>query len=122
MLSVATHPQRNAILVWCAFLLMGLAAPSGLGQEAPATNYTVVEVESGASISGTVKWTGPIPKIPHLAITKDAKLCDPDGAKTIDLQRLVIGSDSGVANTVVYLKDMTRGKAWDLPASEQTLD
>ena len=27
-----------------------------------------------------------------------------------------------MANTVVYLKDMTRGKAWDLPASEQTLD
>jgi hypothetical protein len=69
-----------------------------------------------------VKWSGPIPKIPRLPITKDPKVCDPDGAKTRDLERLVIGSDGGVANTVVYLKDVPRGKAWDLPVSEQTLD
>jgi nitrous oxide reductase accessory protein NosL len=122
MPSAAKRPQRNAIVVLCALMLAAIAAPSGAGQEAPATNYTVVEVESGASISGTVKWSGPVPKIPHLAITKDAKVCDPHGEKTVDLQRLVIGADNGVANTVVYLKDVTRGKAWDLPASEQTLD
>jgi len=122
MPSAAKRPQRNAIVVLCALMLAAIAAPSGAGQEAPATNYTVVEVESGASISGTVKWSGPVPKIPHLAITKDPKVCDPAGEKTVDLQRLVIGADSGVANTVVFLKDVTRGKAWDLPASEQTLD
>ena len=60
--------------------------------------------------------------IPRLPITKDAKICDPGGEKNRDLQRLVIGRDGSVANTVVYLKDVTRGKAWDLPASEQTLD
>ncbi|MGA8234276.1 MAG: carboxypeptidase-like regulatory domain-containing protein [Candidatus Acidiferrales bacterium] len=122
MASAAIHPRRHAIVVLCALVLAAIAAPSGVGQEAPATNYTAVEIESGAAISGTVKWTGPISKIPHLAITKDVKVCDPVGAKTVDLQRLVIGADSGVANTVVYLKDLTRGKAWDLPPSEQTLD
>jgi len=107
----------------CVLLLVGFAAPSTVGQEAAtATNYEVVNVESGGSLSGTVKWSGPIPKIPRLAITKDQKVCDPNGEKTRDLQPLVIGSDGGVANTVVYLKDVTRGKAWDLPPAEQSLD
>jgi nitrous oxide reductase accessory protein NosL len=123
MPSANTLPQRTAIAGLCVFLLTGLTAPSSTAQDVPsAANYEVVNVESGGSISGTVKWNGPIPKIPHLAITKDAKVCDPSGAKTIDLQRLVIGPDGSVANTVVYLKDVTRGKAWDLPASEQSLD
>jgi polysaccharide lyase family 4-like protein len=119
----ATNPQRTAFVILCSLLLAGLVAPSGGGQEEPpAANYSVVDVESGGSISGTVKWSGTVPKIPRLAITKDVKVCDPDGAKTRDLQRLLVGADGGVANTVVYLKDVTRGKAWDLPASEQTLD
>ena len=123
MPSAATHPQRTVIVILCSLLLAGLIAPSGGGQEAPpAPTYAVVDVESGGSISGTVKWSGPVPKIPRLAITKDVKVCDPDGGKTRDLQRLLIGADGGVANTVVYLKDVARGKEWDLPASEQTLD
>src|ERR1700722_3124727 len=123
MPSAASHPQRPMMAGLCVLLLAGFAAPSTVGQEAPtATNYEVVNVESGGSLSGTVKWNGPIPKIPRLAITKDSKVCDPGGEKTRDLQRLLIGPDGGVANTVVYLKDVTRGKDWDLPVGEQTLD
>ena len=115
--------QQLAFAGLCALLLTGLGTPRGSGQELPpTTTYEVVNVESGGSISGNVKWNGAIPKIPRLAITKDPKICDPGGEKTRDLQRLVIGADSGVANTVVYLKDVARGKAWDLPLAEQTLD
>ncbi|MGA8234118.1 MAG: carboxypeptidase-like regulatory domain-containing protein [Candidatus Acidiferrales bacterium] len=114
---------RIAVAGVCALLLSGPGTPSGAGQETPPpATYEVVNVESGGSISGNVKWSGPIPKIPRLPITKDPKVCDPDGEKTRDLQRLVIGAEGGVANTVVYLKSVARGKAWDLPASEQTLD
>lgn len=96
---------------------------SGAGQSTPPdSNYEVINVESGGSISGTVEWSAPIPKIPRLTITKDLKACDPGGEKTRDSQRLIIGPDCGVENTVVYLKDVTRGKAWDSPPSEQTLD
>ena len=116
------RPQGIAAAGVCVLLLTGLGALSGGGQETPAAPYEVLNVESGGSISGSVKWRGPIPKIPRLPVTKDPRICDPDGAKTLDLERLVIGADGGVANTVVYLKDVRGGKAWDLPVSEQTLD
>ena len=106
----------------CALLLAGIGVPSGARQSSTEAPYEVVDVQSGGSISGTVKWSGPVPKIPRLPITKDPKICDPAGETTRDLQRLVIGSDGGVANTVVYLKDVNHGKAWDLPLSERTLD
>ena len=68
----------------CVLLLAGFAAPSTVGQEAPtATNYEVVNVESGGSLSGTVKWSGPVPKIPRLAITKDQKVSIPTEKKRV---------------------------------------
>ncbi len=89
---------------------------------AAQSDYTVVSVTDGGTISGTVKWSGPQPKIPKLPVTKDTKLCDPDSLKVRDLERLEIESDGGVANTVVYLRDVTKGKAMDLPADRQHLD
>jgi nitrous oxide reductase accessory protein NosL len=121
-------PKANVGSRWLAvaglsaLLSIGIGAPSGEGQEGTPPNYEVLDVESVGSISGTVVWSGPIPPIPRLPITKDTKVCDPGGGKSRDLQRLVIDSDGGVANTVVYLKDVARGKAWDLPRAEQILD
>ena len=48
-------------------------------------------------------------------ISKDPQVCDPESLKTRDLERLIIGTQHGVANTVVYLKNITSGKAMDLP-------
>jgi hypothetical protein len=114
--------QRIAGAAVCALLLAGIGAPSGAAQSSTDEPYQVIDVQAGGSISGTVKWSGPVPKIPRLPITKDSKICEPTGETTRDLQRLVIGPDGGVANTVVYLTNVARGKAWDLPPSERTLD
>lgn len=116
------HGQRVVGVVVCALLLAGSGVSSGAVQSSTDVPYQVVDVQSGGSISGTVKWGGPIPKIPRLPITKDPKICDPSGETTRDLQRLIIGPEGGVANTVVYLVNVTHGKAWDLPPSERTLD
>ncbi len=85
-------------------------------------DYKVVTVTDGGTISGTVKWAGPIPHNLDFPITKDPQICDPDSKKTADLERLVIGSSGGVANTVVYLKNITSGKAMDLPEQRRHLD
>jgi hypothetical protein len=84
--------------------------------------YQVISVGNGGTITGTVKWSGPMPKKAMLAITKDPQVCDPDAHKTRDLERLIVGPQAGVANTVVYLKDISRGKAMDLPPQRQFLD
>jgi len=91
-------------------------------QAASQGGYQVIKVDDPGTIEGTVTWTGPVPAIPKLPYTKDPAVCDPDAKKTRDLERLLIGPDHGVANSVVYLKDITRGKAMDLPEVRRTLD
>src|SRR5271156_3767010 len=93
------------------------------GRAAAQADYTPIKVENGGTITGTVKWTGPEPKIPKLPVTKNVDVCDPQLQKTRDLERLEINSDgNGVANTVVFLRGVTRGKPMDLPEARQTLD
>ena len=85
-------------------------------------DYKVVRVIDGGAISGTVKWSGPVPRALSFPITKDAQICDPDSKKTTDLERLIVGPQGGVANTIVYLKNITSGKALELPEQRRHLD
>jgi hypothetical protein len=104
------------ILQFAAFLLaVGCFA---LAQD----SYQVISVTNGGTVSGTVKWSGPRPHLAAFPITKDPQICDPNSEKTRDLERLEIGQDGGVANTVVYLKDVSKGKAFDLPPARRFLD
>ena len=100
----------------CAVFVCVLISAPVFGQ------YQVVSVPNGGSISGTVKWSGPMPRLASVAITKDPQICDPESRKTRELERLVVGAEGGVANTVVYLRDISRGKAMDLPTQRQFLD
>jgi hypothetical protein len=86
------------------------------------SGYQVISVSNGGTITGTVKWSGPAPKLAVLPISKDPEICDPQSTKKRDLERLVIGPNGGVANTVVFLKDITKGKAMDLPEDRQFLN
>ncbi|HEY0702165.1 MAG TPA: carboxypeptidase regulatory-like domain-containing protein [Candidatus Acidoferrales bacterium] len=104
------------ILLAASCVFSGVAA-------AQTADYTPITVENGGTITGNVKWSGPAPKIPKLPLTKNVDVCDPEGQKTRDLERIVINSDgNGVANTVVFLRGVTRGKAMDLPEPRATLD
>jgi hypothetical protein len=110
---------RRLLAAW-ALLAAALVFPGGAAGQ---SDYTPITVENGGTISGTVKWSGPEPKIPKLPITKNTEVCDPEGQKVRDLERLIINPDgNGVANTVVYLRGVTRGKAMDLPQARQQLD
>ena len=108
---------RSLVLPFASAAFL-LAATSAIPQAA----YEVVTVNDGGTISGTVKWSGAPVKPLTIPISKNQDVCDPEGAKTRDLERLVVGGDGGVANTVVYLKDVSRGKAMDLPEARRTLD
>ena len=94
------------------------AAHSVLAQ----SGYQVITVTDPGTISGTVKWSGHQPASLTIPIDKDPEVCDPDSHKKRDLQRLVIGSEGGVANTVVFLKNMSSGKAMDIPEARRSLD
>jgi hypothetical protein len=102
--------------------LLFFMAVACTGRASAQSEYTTIRVENPGTITGTIKWTGPVPKIPKLPITKNADICDPNSTKTRDLERLLIDSDGGVENTVVFLKDITKGKAMDLPEARQRLE
>jgi hypothetical protein len=104
-----------------AGLAILFAASMAMASEAFA-QYQVETVTDGGTITGTVKWSGPRPKPIVLPITKNPDVCEINGQKTRDLERLEIAPDGAVANTVVYLKDITKGKAMDLPVAERSLD
>jgi len=105
----------------CSVVLF-LATTLSTGRAAAQAEYVTIQVADGGAIGGIVRWSGPIPKIPDLPITKNSDICDPQSRKTRDLERLLIDSGGGVANTVVYLKDIAKGKAMDLPSVRQHLD
>jgi hypothetical protein len=84
---------------------------------AAQSGYQVVSLGSSGAIVGRVKWSGPLPHLAAYPITKDPAICDPESHKTRDLERLTVGPQGGVANTVVFLKNISRGKAMEMPAA-----
>ena len=100
-----------------AVLLVLSAAPT-----VAQSGYQVISVNDGGTITGSVKWSGPVPKLPPATINKDPEICDPQAQKKRDLERLLVSANGGVANTVVFLKDITKGKAMDLPEGRQFLN
>src|SRR5260370_18988083 len=86
------------------------------------SDYKVISVTDGGTISGTVKWSGPVPRQLAVPINKDPQICDPDSKKTADLERLILGPEGGVANTIVYLKNISAGKPVLLPEQRRHLD
>jgi len=91
------------------------AAPAAPAPSAPprsAGAYRVVEVRDGGTIRGVVKldkrvetWTTPV--------QKDVSAC---GHSELPTQRVVYDPVGlGLANAVVYLADITEGKAWEGP-------
>jgi hypothetical protein len=108
----------NTVRRFLFFTLLLTVAEVCVGQN----DYRVIAVANGGTISGTVKWTGPLPHTPEFPVTKDPQICDPGSKKTVDLERLIVGPEGGVANTIVYLANVSSGKAFDLPPQRQHLD
>ena len=100
-----------------AVLIIALAPFS-----AAQSGYQVISVEDGGTIKGSVKWQGAVPHLAALDLNKDTQVCDPLDQKHRDLERLLVGPNHGVANTVVFLRNITRGKPMDLPVARRSLN
>jgi Polysaccharide lyase family 4, domain II len=87
-----------------------------------AQSYQVISVRDGGTIGGAVKWSGAVPRLAEFPITKDPQICDPNSKKTTDLERLIVSPNGGVANTVVYLKNISAGKPFSAASQRQHLD
>jgi Polysaccharide lyase family 4, domain II len=110
-------PMVKTFLI-ALLLLSTMAVQRCLAQ----SSYRVISVTDGGTITGTVKWSGTLPRALSVPVSKDPAICDPDSHKRMDLERLIVGPDGGVANTVVYLKNISSGKAMNLPEARRFLD
>lgn len=96
-------------------LSVGIAvcASGGIAIGAAAQDYSAGEVSDGGSVSGAITLNGAAPAAEELAVTSDVDVCGTD--HKLDQRLLVDGATSGIANVVVYLKDVGSGKDWVLP-------
>ena len=122
----------------CALLGFGLAACGGdggsggdagqtPGSAAQATaeasggggsGYSVVDVENGGSISGTISFSGSVPAPRTVAITDDVASC----GSSVEIREIEVGAGGGLANAVLSLMDITSGAALEVSATPPTLD
>jgi len=88
------YALRAGIGLVCAFALPTVSA------------YDAGPVKNGGSIVGVVRYDGPPPPAAKLTITKDQDVCGNDATD----EQLVIGADGALANAVVSLSSVSRGK------------
>src|SRR5438128_12595563 len=107
----------QAVKFAVASLLLAIAVNA-----AAQSGYQVVSLNSSGAIVGTVKWSGPLPRLAAYPITKDPAICDPESHKTRNLDRLIVGPQDGVANTVVFLKNISIEKAMEMLDPQRFMD
>ena len=96
---------RHSIFVGSGLAAMAIA---GLLAARPASAaYEVVAVTNGGTIDGVVTLSGSPPAGAAIKVTKNQDYC---GA-TIPDPSYTVGAGGGLANVIVYLKDITKGKA-----------
>jgi plastocyanin len=83
--------------------------PAGQQAAAPAAGgYQAGAVADGGTISGKVTFAGTPPAPMKIEVTKDTGVC----GKEIVSEDLTIGAGNGVANAVVWVEGIAKGKDW----------
>jgi len=91
-----TRPGALAVAVLGLVLLV--AAPAGA--------YEVAVVPDGGTISGTVKFVGPPPKLDPIPVNKNRDVC----GEHKPAEALLLSADRGVKGSVVLIEAVARGK------------
>jgi hypothetical protein len=98
-------------LVVVVVMVMGLAA-------APAAAYDVAPVTDGGTVSGKVLFKGEVPRPKRMLITKNKEVCGEGEREIVE----VAVKGGALANAVVVIDGIAKGKAWALPQAKPLLD
>ena len=100
----------------CGILRVVFSLPLLLLLTFPLMAYETTDVTAAGTIVGTVKFQGKAPERKKIAVTRNKKVC---GKETKFTESLVVGTNGGVKNAVLYLTDIKKGKKFDASASFQ---
>ncbi len=89
-----------------------------ISSSASGKPYEVAKLTYKGWIKGRVTHTLKTVEVPKLEVDRDAKIC---GSEPRAIQAVDIGPDGALRNAVVYLKDISTGKGFTLPATPPTL-
>jgi hypothetical protein len=64
-------------------VVLFLIAVAGVIESAAQSQYQVISVVNGGTVSGTVRWTGPVPHSLAIPISKDQEICTPNIIKAL---------------------------------------
>ena len=95
----------QSFVAWARIVIVGVAAL--LGARPAMAAYEVATVTNGGTIDGIITLSGTPPAGAMIKVTKNQDYCGtsiPDPAFTV-------GAGGGLENVIVYLKDITKGKA-----------
>lgn len=91
-------------------LLVGLYLVALVAVSNSAKAYEAGVVTGGGTISGKISFTGSVP-LKKIIPTKDTAVC----GDVREEPMILVGADQAVQDAVVYLVEVTKGKAWAEP-------
>lgn len=97
-------------------LIVACAAAGVLLSASIGHSYRVSPVTDGGVVQGVVTFAGQVPAAKKLPVTKDKSVC----GNAVSDQQLVVGKTKGLANVVISIDGVKRGKA--LPTKSPVLD
>ena len=101
----ATQRARQSLCLGAGLVAAGIAG--SLAAPPAFADYEVVTVTNGGTIDGVVSLSGAVPAEAPIATTKNQDYC----GSSIANPTYMVDSSGGMANVIVYLKDVTKGKA-----------
>jgi plastocyanin len=99
-------------------MLGAVALLAGVTLVTSVSAYEAVDVTNGGSVSGEVKYQGEPPAPAKIAVTKDNQVCGNEKTSP----DLVVGADKGIANVVVRITDIQKGKQLAVPSTNPVFD
>lgn len=89
------------------------------GTRRRAGSYKVAEVKNGGTVTGTIKYAGPVPPAKKIQVVKDHPTCDKHPKEV----PLIKTDAKGLVNeAVVYLANIKEGKAFPAPPKKAVIN
>lgn len=102
--------NRRDMMLGATSSVAGLSFASALSAQSGQIYEEIDVAGTAGRLKGSVRYTGPTLAVPRIPVTKDSAIC---GEGFREPKAMRVSEDGFLADVVVHIRDLTRGKAWD---------